>query len=222
MGLEPDENLAPNQAAALADYIRMTYALAYEWYEWPEAVVNEKRLPVDQVIEWSEGGDTDTFGTVFSVTEKHPLKEKNPIGVKFRLGSEGIYLPSTHATTEVYVNYRVPAPDFTSAEYAAGTAYAAGETVYYATTGECYEARQATTGNLPTDANNWKLLPLLSVIADATVQGALSEAMAEEGQHTAGQTMDAKFEGYLEHELDRLIRQSGQSRMIRMDDFNVN
>lgn len=224
LGLDPDNNdgdLAPSQAAAIAEYLRYAYELAYEWGQWPETILSEQRTPVAQLIAWSQASE-NTIGTVFSVTELHPLIAKNPIGVKFRLGADGIYLPSTHVITEVYVNYRRPAPQFTTTAWNIATAYAVGDTVYYSTTGECYAAIAATTGDLPTDTANWEKLDFLRVIADAAVQGAMSEARAEEGQHTVSGVMDQKMEALLEHEFDRLTRQSGQSEMIRMDDFNVN
>ena len=38
-------------------------------------------------------------------------------------------------------------------DYAGGTAYVANDVVYY--NGSAYIAKQSTTGNLPTDTNNW-------------------------------------------------------------------
>ena len=40
-------------------------------------------------------------------------------------------------------------------DYAGGTAYAKNDVVYYATNGNAYIAKQATTGNAPTNATYW-------------------------------------------------------------------
>ena len=40
-------------------------------------------------------------------------------------------------------------------DYAGGTAYAKNDVVYYATNGNAYIAKQATTGNVPTNATYW-------------------------------------------------------------------
>lgn len=44
------------------------------------------------------------------------------------------------------------------AAYDAGTAYTAGNQVYYSTTGLYYQATDSTTGNAPTDTNYWSQL----------------------------------------------------------------
>ena len=40
-------------------------------------------------------------------------------------------------------------------DYASGTAYVKNDVVYYATNGNAYIAKQATTGNAPTNATYW-------------------------------------------------------------------
>ena len=40
-------------------------------------------------------------------------------------------------------------------DYAGGTAYAKNDVVYYATNGNAYIAKQATTGNVPTNGTYW-------------------------------------------------------------------
>ena len=40
-------------------------------------------------------------------------------------------------------------------DYAGGTAYAKNDVVYYSTNGNAYIAKQATTGNAPTNATYW-------------------------------------------------------------------
>lgn len=215
MGLDPTVNLERNQAEAIGEYIRENYELAYEWYEWPEAECFEQVTALDQVIEWDDVDPLAGIGTVFCVSEGHPLKAANPVDIEFKIGPEGIYLPLKYASTEVWISYRPAAPKFTATEYNASTAYAVGDSTYYATTGECYLCTTASTGNLPTVTNYWQKLDLLKVLAAATVQGAYSETLAEEGQHNASVIIDSKMEGYLEHELDRLELQSGQTRHLR-------
>ena len=40
-------------------------------------------------------------------------------------------------------------------DYASGTAYVKNDVVYYSTNGNAYIAKQATTGNAPTNATYW-------------------------------------------------------------------
>ena len=40
-------------------------------------------------------------------------------------------------------------------DYASGTAYVKNDVVYYSTNGNAYIAKQATTGNVPTNATYW-------------------------------------------------------------------
>ncbi len=65
---------------------------------------------------------------------------------------------------------------FYRSDYAAGTTYATGDQVYYATTAKYYEALQATTGNLPTNATYWEEVTEL----DAYV------ALAQAGENEIG------------------------------------
>ena len=207
-------NLETNAAHAVTEYINEAYKFAWQFYEWPEALTVEQRTFASQLVEWEQSGET-AMETVLGVSQDDPRLKAYARPVTFKSGPAGIYVPSDFASSELWITYRKPAPWFTATEYDGSTSYALGDTVYYATSGECYECIQAGSGNLPTDTDYWTKLDFLAILEAAVKQGARSEWLREEGQESTSTLAQEAMIELLESEILRLETQQGDVRHVR-------
>ncbi len=147
------------------------------------------------------------FGEIAGLYRRDPGLSPLTAGrVKFAVTADGI-APLNYAGATVWVRFRIRPPVFTLTEYNGATAYVAGDIRYYATTGECYKALVATTGNLPTSTAHWEkiLFPYIletfvkrAVFADLLpADGENNKAGAELGKayNALTQAHDTAFEG---------------------------
>lgn len=172
---------------------------------------------------WDEAADIEPYmllatrgateiGRVLDIRTRDFRNDPSAPLVHWRDEGDRIWLISTESPGLLWFRYRLPAPRFTRVEYGNATAYAAGDVVYYPTTGECYVALAATTGNVPTNPTYWRKqdLPLvLSAYASTALAAALQE---DDGQFEKGAALRARSGAMLEDEQDKFII---QTRAIR-------
>lgn len=207
-GLDPEKNLNRNVAAAMAEYLTDAVRVCWEFYPWPETVTVESRTPVSQIIGYQQAGE-NAIGEVMSVSVRHPETDNQPGFIPFGLNADGIIVPASVATA-VYVRYRKPSPEFTASDYAAATAYAVDDLVYYGTTGDCYRCIQAGTGNEPTDTDFWELQQIPRILDRAIREGAYTLQLREEGQIGTAVLPNQAMESLLIQQVDLLQRQQNQ------------
>jgi len=123
-----------------------------------------------------------------------------------------VIIDEAYTSGPVYVEFALPVPVFTSSAYNAGTAYTTGNVVYYNTTGDCYEAIQATTGNLPTNADFWLRHRIPTFLADYIKFYAIAETLAEDGQYDKSQFQFVRAEGVLQQRMDDAWLRKGEVR----------
>lgn len=112
----------------------------------------------------------------------------------------------------VWVEFTLPQPKFTSTAFNASTAYLPGDLVYYNTTGDCYEAITATTGNLPTNDEFWLRHRIPAFLADYLKFYALAETLSEDGQMDKANYQFARAEGILQQRMDDAWLRKGEVR----------
>lgn len=146
------------QIATAQQFFNRNMRKAWEAYEWPWSLVMEARTPSSGIIAWEQSSETP-IAEVFGVYTDNPFTASNWSPVSYTLTVDGIQLVGPNAPTgAVYVHYRSRVPLYTGAAYSGVTAYAVGDQVYYATTGDFYICIASTTGNAPTDATKWTRL----------------------------------------------------------------
>ena len=112
----------------------------------------------------------------------------------------------------VWVEFTLPQPKFTSTAFNASRAYLPGDLVYYNTTGDCYEAITATTGNLPTNDEFWLRHRIPAFLADYLKFYALAETLSEDGQMDKANYQFARAEGILQQRMDDAWLRKGEVR----------
>jgi hypothetical protein len=133
--------------------------------------------------------------------------------VRYLLNEDRVLLiDATGETGNVWVQFLLPQPRFTTDDFSVATAYAAGDIVFYNTTGDCYIARQSTTGNLPTDSEYWRRYRIPAFLADYLKFYALAETLSEDGQMDKASYQFARAEGILQQRMDDAWLRKGEVR----------
>jgi hypothetical protein len=123
-----------------------------------------------------------------------------------------VIIDEAYTSGPVYVEFALPVPSFTSSAFNASTSYSKGDLVYYNTTGDCYEALQATTSNLPTSADFWLRHRIPTFLADYIKFYSIAETLAEDGQYDKSQFQFVRAEGVLMQRMDDAWLRRGQVR----------
>lgn len=138
------------------------------------------------------------IGEVLAIYADNPSGEQHVATYKFATTADRIYITDEgYSGGEVYVKFQLPAPKFTASAYNAATAYNAEDLVYHALTGDCYEARQTTLGNAPTNEEFWLRHRIPTFLVDYLKTSAFAETLAEDGQTDKSQYQLLRAEGIL-------------------------
>ena len=153
------------------------------------------------------------IGEIMAIWDADPTSGVYARKVRFLLNEDRVLLiDATSETGNVWVQFLLPQPRFTTDEYSAGAAYSDGDVVYYNTTGDCYVARKATTGNLPSDSEYWRRYRIPSFLSDYLKFYALAETLSEDGQTDKANFQFARAEGILQQRMDDAWLRKGEVR----------
>jgi len=153
------------------------------------------------------------IGEIMAIWDADPTSGVYARKVRYLLNEDRVLLiDATSETGNVWVQFLLPQPRFTTDEYSAGAAYSAGDVVYYNTTGDCYVARKATTGNLPSDSEYWRRYRIPSFLSDYLKWYALAETLSEDGQMDKANFQFARAEGILQQRMDDAWLRKGEVR----------
>ena len=149
----------------------------------------------------------------------HPARTQNPRRCSHLLGPSGLYLPD-NTSTSVIVWFQIKPPVLSGADYSAGTAYAVGDYMYYATSTTGYEGdywcclTATTAAQTPeTHASKWTRQEIPEALRDAIAHAAYGDFLRPAGKD--GQIPIEEGEGgaFLSAEVRKLVamqRQAGK------------
>ena len=164
-------------------------------------------------VPWGAGGVPEG-ATVRRCCQRNPRAASAALEVAFALLREGI-APISDVPASLWIEYRLPCPELTGADYSALAVYAAGAAVLYS--GDYYLATTATTaGQSPdTTPTSWSKIELPWRLRDYLVHAAGADMLRAQGQlekAVAEQSMadDRLYDQLLIHET-----QSRQARRFR-------
>jgi len=167
-GIDPTLPEHSVKSAMIADMINDALADAWTFYPWPDVVLTQERTPTGspaKTISYIASGAT-TIGEVLNVYREDPADVSRPREYDFTTTDSTAVVSDDNYTAgeKVWVRFSIPVAETTIRPYNPTTAYALGDAVYFS--GECYKARGATTGNLPTVTANWDKQELPAFLAD--------------------------------------------------------
>lgn len=190
-----------NVADSIADAVTAIWTKAY----WPSLTVTEAR-ELDDSLDYAFIPYAETsyinIGDVQAVHSADPRDSASgAIPLVFTLDSEGIRLPDW--VTTPYVTHRIRAHQFTFTAYAGGTSYAAGDVVYYDTTGECYRRLSSGSGVSPADTATWEIQRVPALFEPYVKFQALADLLASHKPESAA-TWEGKADKALFDAIQRL------------------
>lgn len=150
------------------------------------------------------------IGEVIRITQNDPeVVPTTPSVIPHAIRVQGIVPFAAVVPFAIYVEFRRRVPVFTSIAWNSGTAYVAGDLVYYATTGECYEALQGGTNQNPaTQTAYWRKVDFPLVLANFVTRAAGSDILRSDGQTQKADAEQAA--AYAEFNDDRTAEIDGQ------------
>lgn len=111
---------------------------------------------------------------------------------------DGILVSANEAPARPWIWFRPPVPEFSLTDWDGATAYAAGDLCYYANSGECYKALQASTNRNPfSETDYWEPVGFPAFLKTFIVWAAHSEYLLDPVE-------ERKAEGRAQAELDGL------------------
>lgn len=108
---------------------------------WSEAT------DLDMYVARDQAWETNEMGMIWGVYQDDPRGIQRPLSVPWWVSPNGIQVYTS--LKKVWVEFGLKVPRFTATEWAAATAYVAGDVIYYPTTGECYLSILAGTNKIP-------------------------------------------------------------------------
>lgn len=131
--------------------------------------------------------------------------------VPFRIGADRIELDPI-GLLSAWVEYRIRPSEMSATTWSGATAYAKGDRVYLASTGQTYLALAGSTNQLPSTATSfWSVEPMPYILAPYVTHAAYADALREDGQHDKARAERGEAESLLEDEMDKLNLQQRQT-----------
>ena len=176
----------------------------------------EAATDLNMYVAREQSWEENALGEVWGVYLADPLTTMRPRRVGFWESPEGIQVDTS--ATKVWIEFGKVAPRFTASPYDAATAYAAGELVYDADSGECYLALTGSTGVAVTDTGTWEVQSFPYILAKYVKLGAIADALREDEEFDKGlaaeaMAQDALFDAI--EKVEKLIRQPGGFAVAR-------
>lgn len=209
-------DITSDKAASIAIMFTTAMEMAWEYHDWPETVTTQERTPTARLIAYQQTGQV-------VIHSPHGVYPRDPDAISsspvrelaWELNDEGILITQAWDAT-AWVKFQKQPPSFTATAWANDAAYVAGQLVYYATTGQCYKAKaDVIAGVLPTVTGSWELQPVLAILRQAAVQGALAGLSRAQGEHGVGKVRLEDMTDLLDQKILNLNDRSGRVKRIK-------
>lgn len=161
------------------------------------------------------------LGEIRYLWDRNPEAETNAKLVGYRLQAD--YILVRGSVTSVWVEYRTRPNVYTGANYSSLTQYGAGDQVYDSSTGNYYLALTDNIGQPVTNADQWQVVAVPYIFSEYLAQS-IYAAMVEKEEQVPENFQIELTAGYpfLAAELQKIERQQGQTRQMRVISSRVN
>lgn len=175
--------------------------------------------PFEPYVALAQPGETE-IGEVLRLCQRDPrIYPQNPGVVRHRMGSKGA-IPVGAPLTEVFVEFRRRRPVFDPTAWDENVDYIGDEVRYLASTGECYLALDATSGDDPSDSPAvWRKLDFPQVLADFTARAAGSDLLRDDGQNQKAAAEENEAYAKLAEARDIELEGQAQSESVQVDGY---
>lgn len=180
---------------------------------WGALVEFERDIDFEPGATSNQGTTATAIGEIKAIWPANPRKHENLLPIAYDLTSDGIVVRGDEPV--VWVEFRLRPNEFTGSVWASGT-YAAGDQVYYTTTGEYYVAIASVTTEAPTDTTKWTKLDFPYVLQHAVAQAAYADMLKLSGKTSKYSDEYRESRRLLQREFDKIERQQGQTRQLNV------
>jgi hypothetical protein len=161
-----------------------------------------------------EDATRPVIGDLTGIYSADPLINRTAREYDYTLQGGRVYVLGTRWPRVPWIVYTRRAPHFAAAEWSVSTTYAAGRVVYLSSTGECYMALAATTGEDP-DATpaKWSKQEMPYLLSEWVKAAAYADSLREDGQWEKAEVAERKAMRLLDQEFDKV--QLKQNQRVR-------
>jgi hypothetical protein len=195
-------------AAASAYYVATaatTGNLPTDTDYWEEATSLQRYVAYEQE-------DETALGEVLAVWNVDPRANRYAVQLPTRRSSRGVEIPPAVTTgNSVWVEYRLRPVQMNANTWLAASTYAAGQEVYFATDGRCYECLSATSaGESPSTAPaKWSEIEFPYIFQHVVAAGAARGLLKTDGQHAKARGENSDVAALLDEEVGKIVSQEG-------------
>jgi len=221
MQLDPDTaDLTDARKAAIVDNINHWVRAAWEYGFWPDLTYCEERDVTTKAddtkyVPWEEA-DKETIGHVRQVAERNPRGSWYPQPLGFGMIPEGAMIGPNDPDT-VWVEFRIPAREFTMVAYAGDTTYGQGDLAYDDTTGETYKSLQdSNTGHAVTETDWWELVEFPWKFYEYVRKRAYADELRQDGDKDKAKFQEDPAQGELDRVWDVETAQQKQTERAQV------
>lgn len=170
-------------------------------------------IPFDRYIAHEQTGETK-IGEFLEIASKDPLNFTASKEYSFELSGKGAHLFAD--TTKVWVKGRKQRPTLSGDNFSSTATYSSGDQVYHS--GQFYNANAATSaGESPTTtASKWDVVEIPYVFQGYLIRGTYADHLKAMGNNEIAAAADLDAEAVLTLEADKLLRQQGQVKRMRV------
>jgi len=203
VGLDPaDAGFSAVRQEFVADAISMRCKEGWEWDFWPELSVVEERTPVSGLVAYEQSGQTQ-LGEVMGIWTANP--ETSPMTARSYavvMTASGAQIMDTAVGATVFVKFRRRPSRFTRVAFDGAASYADGDLMYYATTGECYQAQ----------SSEWVMMPFPDLLEQFVVWTAAADYLRDTSQHEKADEHEGRGYELLEKQHQKTFAQQQMFR----------
>jgi hypothetical protein len=178
---------------------------------WTRLVPFERRI---DYVAGNQGDGATPLGRIRRAWDANPRIHTDAVWRNVRLVHNGVIVDGKWPY--VWLEFRLRPNEFLGSNYAAGTSYSPGDTIYYAADGDFYINIQGTSSQPPTNASYWTKLQFPLVLRDAVAQAAMADMLKVSGQTSKYGAEIQEARRLLIIELDRIERQQGQAENLNV------
>jgi len=201
------DSMTATQTAAAAQFFAKAMRAGWEAYPWPwSTTVEERTLDVSDRIDYDQTGE-ERIAEVFAVYSDDPQSSTGFYNLSYTLDGDGILFGGANIPATAWVYYRKDCPDYRGDAYNAGTAYVAGDQVYYSTTGDFYVNILGSTGVAPTTTTNWTRLTVPWDLFEYATLAACGDLLTQNGQNDRADKLAAQAQDELLKQIEKYSRQ---------------
>jgi hypothetical protein len=180
---------------------------------WGELVEFQRDIDFTASATSNQGETATGIGEVKAVWTRHPYIHEDACPIAYDVTSDGIIVRGT--ATVVWLEFRLRPNEFTGSTWASGS-FAAGDQVYYTTTGEYYVCIDDATSEVPTNTAFWTKLDFPYVLKDAVAQAAYADLLKATGKTSKWMEEMREAGRLLQREFDKLERMQGQTTSLNV------